>query len=575
MSSAMTDSRILGLSPVGFNTATTLVVNGQCVYAVEEERLIRAKRTRNFPAQGIRAALDHAGLAFTDIDTVAVSWNPAINIEVNNAAQSGRARYLGEIFYSVPSNLMALGPKGSDITLSQQKISYSDGRELSIAYVNHHVAHAACFFVSPFEEAAVLTVDAFGEKNCVTFSRGRGNRLEQIWTQDFPHTLGSFYSAMTEFCGFAPQNDEWKLMGASSYGDADRFYAPLMGLFDLHEEAGFSLDLGPFNFHQFHRPGFSNAGMETLLGMKANGRDVPLTQDYYDLAASAQRVAEDIYLHLLNQLHRHTGLDSVVIAGGVALNCVANGKVLSQTPFKNIFVPPVPDDSGGSLGAAYYMHCQVNGGQRDFVMDANYLGPGFDDAEIAATLAKYKLQSERVDNPADCAAGLIADGNIIGWFQGRLEFGDRALGNRSILADPRDAEMKDKVNETIKYREPFRPFAPAIMERFRDDYFEGACPTPFMEKAFPIRPERHAEIPAVTHVDGTGRLQTVGEKQNPLFHSLIEAFHKRTGVPVVLNTSFNLKGEPVVCTPEDAVRTFFSCGLDALVIGNHVLRKTK
>jgi len=571
----MPKSNILGVSPVGFNTSSSLIVDGKCVFAVEEERMVREKRTRKFPFRGIDAALSKADLSISDIDTIAVSWNPAINLEAHSAPQSSKPRYLGEIFYSVPSHLMTLQAQEREIVLSRQSIEFADGEHLSIAYVNHHVAHAGCFFVSPFDEAAILTVDAFGEKNCVTFSQGKGNKIERLWSQDFPQTLGSFYSSLTEFCGFRPQNDEWKLMGASSYGDSKRFYKPLRDLFRLNEDTGFSLNLSVFNFHQFHRPGFCNTQLENHLGIPANGRDVPLSQTYYDLAAAAQTVTEEVYLHLLHQLHKHTGQKSVVIAGGVALNCVANGKVIAETPFSNIFVPPVPDDSGGSIGAAYYLHCHVNGQDREFVLENNYLGPAFPDEEIAATLDKYKLTYETLSDPSARAADLIAEGNIIGWFQGRLEFGDRALGNRSILADPRDPSMKEKVNDTIKYREPFRPFAPAILNQRVDDYFENASPTPFMEKAFKIRPERRDEIPAVTHVDGTGRLQSVDEDNNPLFYRLINAFSNKTGIPVVLNTSFNLKGEPIVCTPEDALRTFFSCGLDALIIGSFEVRKKK
>jgi len=566
-------TNILGLNAFGFNTASAILVDGQCVFAVEEERLVRDKRTRRFPVQGIRQGLAHAGLSFEDVDTVAIAWNPAVNLEVHAAAQSARPRYLPEMFYSVPSHLMTLGHKDTEVVGARQSIDFADGREIAIDYVNHHTAHAGSFFVSEFDEAAILTVDAFGEKNCISFAHGTGNRLETLWTQDFPHALGSFYSAMTDYCGFAPQNDEWKLMGASSYGDDARFYKELRALFRLDDERGFALDIERFNFHQFHRPGFYNNGLVGTIGIPPNGRDVPLTQEYYDLAASAQRVAEEVYLHLLRQLHAQTKLKNVVIAGGVALNCVANGKVVADTPFENLFVPPVPDDSGGSLGAACYVHCHVNGGDRNYVMRSNYLGPGFNDAEIAEALRKYKVRHVHLDNPAVTAAGLIQEGNIIGWFQGRLEFGDRALGNRSILADPRVPEMKDRVNDTIKYREPFRPFAPAMLAEAVDDWFEGASPTPFMEKAFTIREARRAAIPAVTHVDGTGRLQTVSADQNPLFHDLISAFERATGVPIVLNTSFNLKGEPIVCTPEDAIRTFYSCGLDALIVGNFLIQK--
>lgn len=566
-------ANILGLNSAGFNTATALLVDGQCVFAVEEERLNREKRTRRFPAKGIRAALGFAGLSLDDVDSVAIAWNPAINLEAHNVAQSERARYLGEIFYSIPSHLMTLAPTRGDITLSRQEISFADGRALKIAYVNHHVSHAGCFFASPYENAAVLTVDAFGEKNCASFSIGSGKRLDQIWTQDFPHALGSLYSSLTDFCGFAPQNDEWKLMGASPYGDPNRFYDRLMSLVRLKDDGGFELDLSYFNFHQFHRPGFYNSKLADLLGMPGNQRDKALSQDYYDVAAAAQRVMETIYMHLLRALHSRTKQKNLVIAGGVALNCVANGKVVQNTPFESVYVPPVPDDSGGSLGAALYLHCHINGGDRNYVLDQNYLGPGYSDEEIAETLEKYKLAFERVADPVPPAIDLIASGKIVGWFQGRIEFGDRALGNRSILADPRNPAMKDLVNETIKYREPFRPFAPAILAEEADQFFENPQPAPFMEKAFMIRPEKRQTIPAVTHVDGSGRLQTVTKQQNELFHRLISAFKARTGVPVLLNTSFNLKGEPVVCSPEDAIRTFFSCGLDALVIGSFILRK--
>ena len=299
----------------------------------------------------------------------------------------------------------------------------------------------------------------------------------------------------------------------------------------------------------------------------------PRIEIYDPIWAAAQRVLEESVVHLARGLHARTKRNRLVLAGGVALNCVANGKILAETPFDELFVPPVPDDSGGSLGAAFYLRCQIEGRERSYVMEHNYLGPEYDTDEIGAALVKFGIRHQRTADPAQTAAGLIAEGKIIGWFQGRLEFGDRALGNRSILADPRDADMKDKVNETVKYREPFRPFAPAILGECVDDYFLDAGPTPFMEKAFVIRAEKRAEIPAVTHVDGTGRLQTVTRDQNARFWELIDRFRGITEVPVVLNTSFNLKGEPIVCSPQDAVRTFYTSGLDALVIGDFLVRK--
>ena len=567
----MSSIKILGLNSAGFSTSSALIVDGEVAFAAEEERLIREKRTRRFPVQGVRQALKTADLNLDDLDAVAVAWNPAINLESFNLPHSQRARYLGEIFYNVPNHLMALKESNS-ASLSRQTIEFLDGNELDIYYVTHHLSHASSFFISPYEQAAIMTVDAFGEKHCVMFSEGKDTQLNSLWSQEFPHSLGSFYSAMTSLLGFKSQSDEWKLMGASSYGDPNRFYKTLKSIVFLKEE-GFELDLSYFNHYQFHRPGLYTPKLIQLLGLSPNQRDQPLSQEYYDLAATAQRIAEDIYFHLLNQLHRRTQQDKLVLAGGVALNSVANGKILEKTPFKEVFIPPVPDDSGGSLGSAYYVYHQIKGQPRHYVMRSNYYGPGFSNSEIQTALNKFKVKYTVVENPALAAAELIAGGQIVGWFQGRMEFGDRALGNRSILADPRDAKMKDKVNETVKYREPFRPFAPSILLEYVDEYFVNATPTLFMEKVFPIRTEKQHLIPAVTHVDGTGRLQTVTKEQNALYWQLIHEFHKLTNIPVVLNTSFNLKGEAIVASPQDALRTFFSSGLDILVMGDCLIEK--
>jgi len=568
----MSEPWILGLNAVGFNTSSALLKGGEVFSAVEEERLLRDKRTRRFPSAGIKFHLDKAGIKLSNLKAIAVAWNPATNLEAHNASQSARPRYLGEIFYSVPSYLMSLQKSGAAET-SRQTIALEDGTEIPIHYVRHHLCHAANFFSSPFEEAAILTADAFGEKQSTTFSIGKGTKIETIWSQDFPHSLGGYYSTLTEFLGFQAQNDEWKLMGASSYGNPAVFRDRLRKVVEFLPEAGFELDLSYFNFYQFHRPLRYTPKLAKLLGIEPNAQGRPLSQDYYNLAASAQELFEEIYFHLLKQLKSKTGMENVVLSGGCALNSLANGKILQKTDFKDCFIPPVPDDSGGALGAAYYVYHKEIGGKRGTPMRSNYFGPNFSEEEISATLKKYKIRHRVVENAAQEAAKLIASGKIIGWFQGALEFGDRALGNRSILADPRDGSMKDKVNETVKYREPFRPFAPSILNERIAEYFEGAVSTPFMEKVFPIRKEKRAAIPAVTHVDGTGRIQTVTKTQNPLYWELISEFEKISGIPIVLNTSFNLKGEPMVCEPTDAIRTFFSSGLDALVIGRNVVEK--
>lgn len=568
----MAKTAILGVNSAGYNTSSSLIVDGQVMFAAEEERLIREKRTRRFPIQGIKQGLQTANLDFNDLDAVAVGWNPGTNLEAFNLPQSQRARYLGEIFYNVPNYLMTLKQDNSS-KLSQHILDFQDGSQSKVYYVMHHLSHASSFFFSPFERAAVMAIDAFGEKHCVVFVIGEGNKMKVLWSQEFPHSLGSFYGTMTEFLGFQPDSDEWKVMGASPYGDPNRYYDKMRSLFFFKDDDGFELDLRYFNHYQFHRPKMYNPKLSELLGLQPNERDKPLTQEYYDLSAAVQRVTEDVYFHLINQLYRMTGVDNLVLSGGVVYNSVANGKVHANTPFTEIFIPPVPDDSGGALGAAYYVYHQIMDKPREYVMTSNFFGPGFSNQDIQSLLTKLKISHQVLDDPAKVGAELVAQGNIIGWFQGRLEFGDRALGNRSILADPRDATMKDKVNDTVKYREPFRPFAPSILLEHIDEYFEDAVPAPFMEKVLPIRKEKHEVIPAVTHVDGSGRLQSVTKDQNELYWNLINEFYKLTGVPVVLNTSFNLKGEAIVCGPQDAIRTFYTSGLDALIMGNCLLRK--
>ncbi|MGD8815356.1 MAG: carbamoyltransferase N-terminal domain-containing protein, partial [Anaerolineales bacterium] len=470
----MTKDAIIGLS-IGYNTSSALLLDGEVKFAVEEERLIRQKRTRRFPIQGVWEGLRLAGLNIDDVDAFAVAWNPAINLERFSLAQSLRTRYMGEFFYSVPNYLMSLKEDNSAL-LSEQIVEFMDHTKLRIFYVTHHLSHAATFFFSPFERAAIMTIDGFGEKDCVLFAEGEGNQFRTLWTQEFPHSLGSFYSAMTEFIGFRPDNDEWKLMGASSYGDPSRYYEQLSKTFYLKDDGGFELDLSYFNHYQFHRPLMYSPKMVALLDMRPNERNGELTQDYYDLAAAVQRITEEIYFHLLRKLYELTGLDQLVLAGGVVYNSVANGKLLQETPFKEVFIPPVPDDSGGALGAAFYMQHQIWKRPRHYVLKSNYLGPGYSKDEIFTILEKQKIRFSEMQDPAQRAAELVAAGKIVGWFQGRLEFGDRALGNRSILADPRDAGMKDKVNNTVKYREPFRPFAPSILEEHMDEFFVDAAP---------------------------------------------------------------------------------------------------
>ena len=566
-------STILGISPHFINNASALVLDGNVIYACEEERLNRQKKTRRFPLLSVKDGLSRNKMNVDDVDICTISVNAGIYLENLSTVHSSRLRHRGEVLYSVPNYLMSIVEDNS-VKASRQEFEFFNGKKIRIEWVEHHLAHAASsFFLSPYETAAILSMDGFGEKTTVMFARGKGNRIEPFFRLEFPHSLGMLYSTLTEFLGFIPHSDEWKVMGAAPYGDSSRFYKKIKKLIHLKSDGAFELDLSYFNFFQFHRPLMYSRKLIQHFGVAPNKKDGDLDEVYCDIAAATQTVTEEVIMHMLKYLHARTGEDNLCLAGGIAFNSVANGKIVSHTPFKRLFIPPMPDDSGTSVGSSLYVYHQLQGNPRKEGMSSNYWGPGYTSNEIALELNKWRVPYREVNNPAEVGARLISQGKIIGWFQGRLEFGDRALGNRSILADPRDPAMKDKVNAKIKYRERFRPFAPSILEKYLDEYFMNAAPTPFMEKVFPIRGDKREEIPAVTHVDGSGRLHTVTREQNERFYLLIEHFHKLSNIPVVLNTSFNLKGEPIVCSPSDAIRTFFTSGMDALLLNNCLVTK--
>lgn len=565
-------SVILGINMSALDSSAALLVDGKVEFAVREERLNREKKSRRFPMMAIGACLKQTGITLADVDCVANSWNPAINLERFNASQAGVARYKPEHFYGVPSHLLAfLNPQ--EHLLSEQQFFLAGGKKLRVAYVNHHECHAAeAFLLSGFDEAAILVADAYGEKASISLARGRGEQAEVLHQVFFPHSLGSFYGSLTQFLGFKPDSDEWKVMGASSFGDPSRYYAPLRNLFHLDGDR-LELDLTYFHFHLFSRPTLYSEKMTEILGPARRPGD-PLEQRHYDIAAAAQKVTEDVLFQILRRLAERTGSKNLCFSGGVAMNSVFNGKVVENTPFERLFLSSSPDDGGTCIGAALWLASREKGYKRQRHLN-NYWGPGSREEDIRRELDLYRIayQPFKEAELLERTAGLIAEGEVVGWFQGRMEFGERALGNRSILADPRDPGMKDKVNAVIKFREPFRPFAPSILEEAAGEYFPDSTPVPFMEKVFPIRPEKRSEIPAVTHVDGTGRLQTVGKEANPRYYGLIQAFRRKTGVPIVLNTSFNLQGEPIVGTVKDALRTFYSSGMDALAVGECVIEK--
>ncbi len=563
---------ILGLNSIGFNTSASLIKGNKIVAAVEEERLSRVKRTRAFPNNAIKYCLDQGNIKFEELDTVAISWNPLINLEKFDANVSQNLSYIPSILSSTINNIL------KDVKIHKkeffsQNLYLNNKKKIKIFFVNHHLSHASMFFLSGFKEANILTTDAFGENQCVGFYTGRNNQIQIKDSQNFTHSLGSFYSTFTEFCGFKPQSEEWKLMGASAYGKNSNFYKKIKNLISYDDKKNFYLNLKYFNHYMFHRPKYYNSDLIKYLSLKPNRYGKNLNKKYFNLAYAAQKVFEEIYNNLINKTQIYSKSKNLVIAGGSALNCVANGKIVKNSDYKNIFIPSVPDDSGAGLGAALYVNYCINKERKRINFFNNYLGPYYKNSKILKELKKFKLKYEYVENIYDDAANSIIQGKIIAWFQGNLEFGDRALGNRSILADPRNQNIKDKINKTIKYRETFRPFAPAILEEKVSEFFESSQTSYYMEKALIIKKGKRKLIPSVTHVDGTGRLQTINKKLNKKFYELVSRFYKKTGIPIVLNTSFNVQGEPLVTSVNDAIKNFYLSGLDELYIGNYKIKK--
>ena len=566
---------ILGINAYHGDASAALLVDGRLVAAVEEERFTRIKHDTSFPHQAIRYCLDASGLRPQDLDHLAISRNPRANLG-RRLAHAITDRAGRRVATTRAANLRKI--LGMKSTLAEGLGLRADAIPAKTHFVEHHLAHiGSSFFVSPFERAAVLSIDGFGDMVSAMWGLGEGGSLRIDGEVVFPHSLGVLYTAVTQYLGFPNYGDEYKVMGLASYGrpehlDALRRIVTSNGL-------GFELRLDDFRHHVDGAamtwdggppdlPPLWGPGMEADLG-PARSKGDPIEPRHENVAASLQVRLEEVVLGMLRELHARTRVDALCLAGGVALNCVVNGKILDETPFERVYVQPAAHDGGTSIGAAYHVWHRRLGRPRGFVMDHAYWGPEFDDVRIKTALGEAGIGAAqlRERDLLDRAADALVQGRVLGWFQGRMEFGPRALGNRSILVDPRRAEMKDLLNARIKHREPFRPFAPSVLERATGDYFTRSEPSPFMLMTYPVRPEKVDEIPAPTHVDGTGRLQTVRPDQNARFHGLIEAFEARTGVPVVLNTSFN-ENEPICCTPEQAVDTFVRTRMDALVVGD-------
>jgi carbamoyltransferase len=571
---------ILGLSVHSGQTASALVTNGTVVAAAAEERFDRIKQSRAFPRQAIKYCLKEAGLDSPhQLDSIAVSWNPAENMRrINLSGFTNWRRYEPEWLYIVPNNLMSMaGVESFPSEMLKMELGLND--RCPLYFVGHHMSHIALAVAqSPFQKGLALAVDEYGEFDSVTVAQFEENNYRILKKIPYPNSLGVFFAAVTEFLGFTPNSDEWKVMGAAAYGDPGEYYERLQALIPWDVEEGtWTLDTRYIEHSNLKRAGYLNQRFSRLMGILPRTTGPNLEQEHFDIAAATQLVFERSMFNLINHYIKLTGETNLAAAGGCFMNSLANGKIYSNTLTKKMFIPYAAADNGGAIGSALavWHYGQGNLRRPSFKSPTPYLGPEFTDNDIRQTLERYKLPYSQTNDIANLTADLITKGNLVGWFQGRMEFGERALGNRSILADPRRADMKDKINAAVKYREGFRPFAPSVLYERVSEFFNipVGVEVPYMEQVYTIKEQLRAVIPAVVHTDGTGRLQTVRRESNPLYYRLIEEFDRLTGVPVLLNTSFNVQGEPIVCSPTDAVRTFFTCGLDVLILGSFYIHK--
>jgi len=587
---------ILGISAFYHDSAACLVRDGEIVAAAQEERFTRKKHDADFPHEAVQYCLREGGLDVSELDYVGFYDKPMLKFE------------------RILDNYLGVAPKGLRSFLTAMPVWLKDKlftrklilKELpdfegEVLFAEHHESHAAsAFYPSPFAEAAVLTMDGVGEWATSSYAVGRGKDLDLVAELHYPHSLGMLYSAFTYFTGFKVNSGEYKVMGLAPYGEPRYVQKILDEVLELKDDGSFKLNMAYFNY--LHGLTMTNGHMDGLFDGPPRKPESPVTQREMDLAASVQKVTEEIVLRMARHVHQETGMKNLCLAGGVALNCVGNGRLLREGPFDDLWIQPAAGDAGGAVGVALTIWHKVLGNERPTPtngdrMCGSYLGPAFSDDEIESYLQSIGAAYERLstEDMLEQTAGILADEKVVGWLQGRMEFGPRSLGGRSILGDPRSQKMQSVMNLKIKYRESFRPFAPSVLREHVADYFEIDTDSPYMLLVAPVR-ESHripmtaeqqrlfgieklnvprSDIPAVTHVDYSARIQTVHERTNPLYHGLLERFHRRTGCPVLVNTSFNVRGEPIVCTPQDAYLCFMRTEMDALVLGHFLLHKDR
>jgi carbamoyltransferase len=589
---------ILGISCFYHDSAVALIKDGELVAAAEEERFSRKKHDFGFPSKAIQFCLQKAGITGQELDYAVFYEKPMIKFERILMTTLGMYPKSWRVFREAMLNWFS-----DKLWIKSHIVKELDIAENKVLFADHHMSHAAStLFCSPYEEAAIVTIDGVGEWTTAAIGQGKAAwsgeaQNEIVLSQEvrFPNSLGLLYSAFTAFLGFKVNNGEYKVMGMAPYG-TPRYVDRVRKVVDVADDGSFRLNMDYFAFHESTEQTYS-AKFEQLFGQQRDsksefftrqfgftpGREAEADQNqhYADVAASIQAVTEDILLKLANEAHRRTGLDALCMAGGVALNSVANGRILRETPFKKLFVQPAAGDSGCALGAALYVYHILLQKPRRFVLEHAYWGEEHDEANVRAFLDQNSIAYQHFENDdklMDRVVDLLLEGKVVGWYQGRFEWGPRALGNRSILADPRREEMKDIVNTKIKFREPFRPFAPVVLEERTREFFEienpeEVYPARYMLVVTPVCEDKRDVIPAVTHIGGTARIQTVRREWNPRYYEIVRKFGEATGVPVLLNTSYNLRGEPIVNSPADAFHTFSHSDMDAVVYGPYFVQK--
>lgn len=583
---------ILGLNAYHGDSSACIVIDGKLVAAVEEERFTRIKHWAGLPALSVRYCLAEAGVKFDDIDHIAINRDPKANIFRKSLYVFSK----GVSFDLIKNRLQnATKVKGIKPALCKELNVQLTSAKTMIHNVEHHVAHlGSAFYVSPFDHAAVVSIDGFGDFIGAMWGSAHEKKIDIRHRTYFPHSLGLFYLAFTQYLGFMNYGDEYKVMGLVAYGEPEYMdeMRMIVKTFDTQKETLFELNLDYFIHHSKGVAMMWNGGepkmgpvfsakLEQFLGA-ARKKGEPLEQKHKNIAASLQKRYEEVLFHYLNHVYEKTGSLNLALAGGCAMNSLANGKIFNNTPFREVYIQPAAGDSGGAIGAAYHVWNQTLGRERSFVLEKSYFGPEYSNNQIGEVLGtksgELKTENCSIERMDDLqllckkTARAVSEGRVIGWFQGRMEWGPRALGNRSIVCDPRRGDMKDILNLKIKRRESFRPFAPSIHLEATSEYFEIDYPDPFMLKVYKIKPEKREVIPAVTHADGTGRLQTVRKQDNLRYWQLIDEFKKITGVPVVLNTSFN-ENEPIVCKPEEALDCFLRTKMDVLVMGDWYIER--